>query len=167
MLRCCASHALDRQGLVAGQLGHPEARPRLRQGPGAGKALHKQELPSTRQHATVPPAQPLGLAQGRHYEAELEELAEVQGRWCRRDAEGWTDDACSQRYRGVGGQAGTKDSGIQQRIASKCMHLMRSFDLQRSWVHWPRPTTHSHSAPDCRSEEEWGAWNTRHVPPEA
>ena len=69
---------LDRQGLIAGQLGHPEPGPGLRERRGAGEALLEQELPSAGQHATVPPAQPLGLAQGSHREAKLEELAEVQ-----------------------------------------------------------------------------------------
>ena len=70
---------LDRQGLVAGQLGHPEPCPGLRERRGAGKALLEQKLPSAGKHATVPPAQPLGFAQGRHHQAELEELAEIQG----------------------------------------------------------------------------------------
>lgn len=69
---------LDRQSLIAGQAGHPEPGPGLRERGGAGKALLKQELHSAREDATVPPPQPLGLAQGRHHEAELEELAEVQ-----------------------------------------------------------------------------------------
>ena len=69
---------LNPQGLVAGQLGHPEASPGLSERRGARKALLEQELPSAGQYPTVPPAQPLGLAQGRHREAELEELAEVQ-----------------------------------------------------------------------------------------
>ena len=70
---------LDRQGLVADQLGHPEARPGLRERRGTRKALLEQEFPSAGAHATVPPALPLGLAQGCHHQAELEQLAEIQG----------------------------------------------------------------------------------------
>ena len=70
---------LDRQGLVAGQLGHPEPGPRLRKGCRTGKALQEQVVAGTGQHATVPPAQSLGFAQGRHHQAELEQLAEIQG----------------------------------------------------------------------------------------
>ena len=70
---------LDRQGLIAGQLGHPEPGPGLRKRCRAREALLEQELPRAGEHATVPPAQPLGLAHGRHHQAELEELAEIQG----------------------------------------------------------------------------------------
>ena len=69
---------LNPQCLVAGQLGHPEASPGLRERRGARKALLEQELPSARQYATVPPAQPLGLAKGCHHQAKLEKLGEVQ-----------------------------------------------------------------------------------------
>ena len=70
---------LDRQGLVAGQLGHPEPRPRLGKGRGAWEALQKQVIAGAGQHATVPPAQSLGSAHGGHHQAELEQLAEIQG----------------------------------------------------------------------------------------
>ena len=69
---------LNPQGLIAGQLGHPESSPGLGERRGTRKALLEQELPCSRQYATVPPAQPLGLAQGRHHQAKLEELEEVQ-----------------------------------------------------------------------------------------
>jgi len=74
-----ARGGLDRQGFITGQLGHPEPGPALRERRGAGEALLEQELPRAGEHATFPPAQPLGLAQCRHHQAELEELAEVQG----------------------------------------------------------------------------------------
>ena len=73
-----ARGGLDRQGLIAGQLGHAEAGSGLGERCRAGEALLEQELTRAGQHATVPPAQPLGLAHGRHHQAELEELAEVQ-----------------------------------------------------------------------------------------